>query len=174
MANRYLSRTLAVQTLYEWDFRRNDTTSIPEILSYNFHEFAPDFDDEGFAQQLIDGVLTNQEVIDHYIVQYAPEWPLDQITIVDRNILRLGIYEMVHDLNIPARVAINEAIELAKAYGGASSSKFVNGVLGSIYKHILPTIQEKEDRLAKIQEEKKLAELKKKEEQEKQSEAEKE
>ncbi len=158
MSNRYLSRTLVVQTLYEWDFRSKDRTLIPEILAYNFAEFAPDFNDNGFAERLIQGAIDHQEEIDTYITKYAPEWPLEQITIVDRNILRLGIYEMMYDEDIPAKVAINEAIELAKAYGGASSSKFVNGVLGSIYKKILPEIQEKEDRLEKLHQEKKIRE----------------
>lgn len=155
MSHRYLSRTLVVQTLYEWDFHHRDEKDIPEILEYNFSEFAPDFGDGGFAQALIDGVLRNRETIDRYITEYAPEWPLEAITIIDRTILRLGIYEMVYDDDIPARVAINEAIELAKAYGGQASSKFVNGVLGSIYKKILPLISEKEVRLEKVQEEKK-------------------
>ncbi|MDO8571464.1 MAG: transcription antitermination factor NusB [bacterium] len=158
MSNRYLSRTLVVQTLYEWDFRSKDASLIPEILAYNFNEFAPDFNDGGFSERLIQGVIDHQEEIDTSIVKYAPEWPLEQITIVDRNILRLGIYEMMYDEDIPAKVAINEAIELAKAYGGASSSKFVNGVLGSIYKNILPYIQEKEDRLEKLHQEKKSRE----------------
>ncbi len=166
MSNRYLSRTLAVQTLYELDFRsKYGPEDIVEILGYNFDEFAPDFDDEGFTKHLVDGVLQHKDQIDTFIKEYAPEWPLEQITIVDRNILRLGIYEMMYDLDIPARVAINEAIELAKAYGGASSSKFVNGVLGSIYKNILPHITEKEERLAKVQEEKKIAAEKAKDEQ---------
>ncbi|MBI4268567.1 transcription antitermination factor NusB [Candidatus Uhrbacteria bacterium] len=155
MSHRYLSRTLVVQTLYEWDFHHRDEKDIPEILEYNFSEFAPDFSDGGFAQALIDGVFRNRETIDRYITEYAPEWPLEAITIIDRTILRLGIYEMVYDDDIPARVAINEAIELAKAYGGQASSKFVNGVLGSIYKKILPLIAEKEARLEKVQEEKK-------------------
>ncbi len=155
MSNRYLSRTLAIQTLYEWDFQHRDTQKSDDILAYNFTEFAPDFDDEGFAKLLVGGVIAHIDDIDRTIVEYAPEWPLAQITIIDRTILRLGIYEMVYDQNIPARVAINESIELAKAYGGVSSSKFVNGVLGSIYKKILPMIHEKEDRLAKVQEEKK-------------------
>ncbi len=155
MSNRYTSRTLAVQTLYEWDFRGKDATLLPEVLEYNFSEFAPDFDDEGFARKLLDGVIEHVDEIDTFIVKYAPEWPLEQITTIDRNILRLGIYEMVYDLDIPARVAINESIELAKAYGGASSSKFVNGVLGSIYKHVLDDITEKEERLAAVYEEKK-------------------
>ena len=156
MSNRFLSRTLAVQTLYEWDFRGKSTDSISEVLDYNFQEFASNFDDGGFAQRLIQGILLHKNEIDTYITTFAPEWPLEQITIVDRNILRVGIYEIVYDQDIPARVAINEAIELAKTYGGVSSSKFVNGVLGSIYKNILPQIKEKEDRLLQIQEEKKI------------------
>jgi transcription antitermination protein NusB len=162
MSNRYLSRTLALQTLFEWDFREKESERMPDILTYNFEEFAPDFDDEGFANHLVDGVLAHIAEINEYIVKYAPEWPLEQITTIDRNVLRLGIYEMLFDPDIPARVAINESIELAKAYGGASSSKFVNGVLGSIYKNILPMIQEKEDRLAKVLEEKRIAEAAKK------------
>jgi transcription antitermination protein NusB len=154
MANRYLSRSLAVQTLYQWDFAGKDEKEINNILKYNFQEFAPDFNDEGFTQHLLDGVINKLDEIDEYIKKYAPEWPLEQITVIDRNILRLGIFEMIYDQDIPARVAINEAIELAKAYGGASSSKFVNGVLGSIYKDILPQIKEKEEKLAKILEEK--------------------
>lgn len=157
MSNRYTSRTLAVQTLYEWDFRNLQGDVIDEVLGYNFSEFAPDFDDEGFASRLIKGVITNRDEIDSFITTYAPEWPLDQITIIDRNILRLGVYEMVYDEEIPARVAINESIELAKAYGGASSSKFVNGVLGSIFKSVEDRIAAKEERLAHVYEEKKKA-----------------
>ncbi len=162
MANRYLSRSLVVQTLYEWDFRIHDREKVGDLIAYNFQEFAPDFSDDGFAKRLLEGVFAHQEAIDAFIIKYAPEWPLSQITIVDRNILRLGIYEMLYDPEIPARVAINEAIELAKAYGGPSSSKFVNGVLGSLYKDILPQIQEKEERLVKVQQEKKRVEEKKK------------
>jgi len=161
MANRYLSRSLAVQTLYEWDFRSYDREKASELIMYNFQEFAPEFNDDGFARHLVEGVLEHQEPIDAFIVQYAPEWPLAQITTIDRNILRLGIYEMVYDQDIPARVAINESIELAKAYGGPSSSKFINGVLGSLYKDILPQIQEKELRLEKTQKEKKQTKEKK-------------
>ncbi len=133
------------------------------MLDYNFQEFAPEFNDDGFSRHLVEGVLKHQEEIDAYIIKYAPEWPLEQITTVDRNILRLGIYEMVFDIDIPARVAINEAIEIAKAYGGPSSSKFINGVLGSLYKDVLPTIKAKEDQLAKLFEEKKRAIAEKKE-----------
>ncbi len=156
MANRFLSRTLVLQTLYEWDFRGKKKDLIPEILAYNFNEFAPEFNDDAFAQKLVDGVFEHLKDIDEFIVTFAPEWPLHQITVIDRNILRLGIYEMVYSQDIPARVAINESIELAKTYGGVSSSKFVNGVLGSIYKTVLPKIDGKEQKLKRIQEEKQL------------------
>jgi N utilization substance protein B len=155
MSHRYLSRTLAVQTLFELDFKGNEHASHRDILRYNFQEFAPDFHDDGFANELVQGVFDHKEEIDTYIKKYATEWPIEQITGVDRAILRLGIFEMIYHQQIPARVAINEAIEIAKAYGGAASSKFVNGVLGALYKDILPAIKEKEDRLLRVQEEKK-------------------
>ncbi len=155
MSNRYLSRTLALQTLYAWDFNGRDDSATDEELNYNFAEFAPQFADDGFALKTLKGILSNRQVIDEYIVKYAPDWPLEQITIIDRNILRLGIYEMLYDPDIPSRVAINESIELAKAYGGVSSSKFINGVLGSIYKDKLTDLKEKEDRLEKLQSERK-------------------
>lgn len=155
MSHRYLSRTLAVQTLFEFDFQEQGVAGVDEILRYNFQEFAPDFNDDGFAEELVKGVLEHKEEIDTYIQKYATEWPLEQITGIDRNILRLGIFEMIFHAQIPARVAINEAIEIAKAYGGAASSKFVNGVLGALYKDILPSIREKEERLEKVQAEKK-------------------
>lgn len=133
MSNRHLSRTIAVQTLYQWDF--NDKTGdILAIMKTNKESFAPEFDDQGFIEHLIKGVYDEHKEIDALIVKFAPEWPLDQITIVDRNVLRLGIFELRYDNNIPAKVAINEAIELAKAFGGESSGKFVNGVLGAVYK----------------------------------------
>ncbi len=134
MSNRHLARTIAMQTLYEWDFLGKPEGNLKEMLGYNAQEFAPDFDDHGFAMELVDGVLEHQEAIDKVIVEYAPEWPLDQITIVDRNILRLGVYELVYAGGIPSKVAINEAIELAKAFGGESSGRFVNGVLGAIFR----------------------------------------
>ncbi len=155
MSQRYLSRTLAVQTLFELDFHGYGHERAHEILEYNRAENAPALQDDGFAGELVRGVLERRGEIDEYIVKYATEWPLEQITLIDRNILRLGIFEMLYHQHIPARVAINEAIELAKSYGGASSSKFVNGVLGSLYKDILPQIKEKEERLQKVQDEKK-------------------
>lgn len=136
MSNRHLARTIALQTLYQWDFNGKPDGQLPEILSKNFHEFAPDFDDGGFAGRLVAGVATNRAAIDQEITSHAPEWPLEQITTVDRNVLRIGIYELKYDDDIPAKVAINESIELAKTFGGESSGKFVNGVLGTIYKEM--------------------------------------
>ncbi len=133
MSNRHLSRTIAVQTLYQWDFN-GKSDDINEVLRTNKESFAPEFDDQGFIEHLTKGVLEHVADIDAQIIKFAPEWPLDQITIVDRNVLRLGIFELRYDDKIPAKVAINEAIELAKAFGGESSGKFVNGVLGAVYK----------------------------------------
>lgn len=138
MANRHLSRTIAMQTLFAWDFNGQPETDLDVLAEQNFKQFAPDFDDHGFAIELIKGVVKNLKEIDNYIIQYATEWPLEQITIVDRNILRLGVYELVYDTNIPAKVAINEAIEVAKAFGGEASGKFINGVLGAIMKNMPP------------------------------------
>ncbi len=146
MANRHLSRSIAMQTLYEWDF--NSSTSlttgggkdkkIEEILERDINEFAPGLEDDQFARDLIKGVLENKKKIDEIIAKTAPEWPLEQVSLVDRNILRLGIYELLFGKReeVPPKVAINEAIELAKSFGGETSGKFVNGVLGTIYRAI--------------------------------------
>lgn len=137
MSNRHLARTLAMQTLFEWDFRKKDTTDVPSILEHNKGEFAPDFDDHGFSDRIIRGVMNHLQDIDGLITTFAPQWPIEQITVVDRNILRIGIFELKFSKGeVPPKVAINEAIELAKSFGGESSGKFVNGVLGSIYKQM--------------------------------------
>jgi N utilization substance protein B len=135
MANRHLSRTIAMQTLFVWDFN-NQKKDLKEIVKENFSNFAPEFDDGGFVEELVSGVFKNIKAIDDYIKKYAPEWPIDQITIIDRNVLRLGVYELVFSEKIPPKVAINEAIEVAKNFGGDSSGKFINGVLGSIYSNM--------------------------------------
>jgi N utilization substance protein B len=137
MSNRHLARTIALQVLYQWDFNGLNLELLEETIETNIKEFAPQFDDNGFIKNLINGVIKNQPEIDKLITTNAPEWPLDQITMVDRNVLRIGIHEMKFDPDIPEKVAINEAIELAKAFGGESSGKFVNGVLGTIYKEMV-------------------------------------
>jgi transcription antitermination protein NusB len=136
MSNRHLARTLAMQTLFLWDFQGKREKDLHEIMHEIFENFAPQFNDHGFSESLVVGVIDNLAVIDKYITKYATEWPLDQITIIDRNVLRIGIFELIFDEGIPAKVAINEAIEIAKAYGSESSGKFVNGVLGAIYKDL--------------------------------------
>jgi transcription antitermination protein NusB len=138
MANRHLLRSIAMQSLYEWDFRGKDEKKIDEVVKYIIGEFGPGIEDETFVFYLVRGVLKNRDKIDQLIEKCAPEWPLDQVTVTDRNILRLGIFELVFGNyeEVPPKVAINEAIELAKTYGGESSGRFVNGVLGTIYREM--------------------------------------
>lgn len=149
MANRHLSRSIVLQTLFEWDFSlkekggeiRNDNSEYEEIkkaLSRNLKEFAPGLEDDNFVFSLIDQVLKKRIVIDEIIETSAPDWPIDKISVVDRNILRIGLTELLFGdrKEVPPKVAINEAIELAKTFGGENSGKFVNGVLGAVYKEI--------------------------------------
>jgi transcription antitermination protein NusB len=136
MSNRHLARTIAMQSLFLWDFS-GKSADLSDVITRNFTNFAPNFDDNGFTHRLVEGAVKNLVDIDKYITRYATEWPLDQITIVDRNILRIGVYELVIDKDIPEKVAINEAIEIAKTFGGESSGKFVNGVLGAIYNDLV-------------------------------------
>lgn len=138
MSNRHLARSIAMQTLYQWDFKGRPTAVLQAIIEQNFIEFGSDLEEEKqFIIDTVNGVINNLEKIDQIISQYAPDWPLEQITIVDRNVLRIGIYELKFNEQIPAKVAINEAIELAKSYGGQSSGKFINGVLGAVYKDMV-------------------------------------
>ncbi len=138
MANRHLSRSIVLQTLFEWDLNDIDKKAIGEVLERNVSEFAPNKTDAPFMERLLDGVLQKQTEIDQVIEKAAPDWPIDRISPVDRNILRLGLYELLFAdrAEVPAKVAINEAIELAKQFGGENSSRFVNGVLGAVYKEI--------------------------------------
>ncbi len=138
MLNRHLSRSIVLQTLFEWDFKEEEKTNIFDILDYNLKEFAIISEENLFAKSLITGILKEKENLDNIIQQAAPQWPIDKISIVDRNILRIGIYELLFSdkQEVPPKVAINEAIELAKAFGGENSGKFVSGVLGTIYKEL--------------------------------------
>lgn len=138
MANRHLSRSIAIQTLFEVDFRSYDSGKAREILERNAAEFAAGMADISFMKNLVSGILGKKEDLDRIIVKAAPDWPLEKIGCLDRNALRLGLYELLFaDKNeVPPKVAINEAIEIAKTFGGENSGKFVNGVLGSVYKEI--------------------------------------
>ena len=138
MANRHLSRSIVLQSLFEWDLNDIDKKDVPAVLARNVEEFAPNKTDLPFMEKLLDGVLQKQTELDLIIEKAAPDWPIDRISPVDRNILRLGLYELLFSdrSEVPAKVAINEAIELAKQFGGENSSRFVNGVLGAVYKEI--------------------------------------
>lgn len=144
MSNRHLARTIALQTLFAWDFNGRDDDNLENLIADNFSNFAPQFDDGGFVKNLVYGVKDKITEIDQHIIKYATEWPLDQITAVDRNILRLGMYELIFT-EIPPRVAINESIEIAKSFGGDSSGKFINGVLGALYADE-PEIQKRDNK----------------------------
>ena len=138
MANRHLSRSIVLQSLFEWDLNTVEKNKIGEVLLRNVTEFAPNKSDMPFMEHLLDGVLQKQKELDLVIEKAAPEWPIDRISPVDRNILRVGLYELLFAdrSEVPAKVAINEAIELAKQFGGDNSGRFVNGVLGAVYKEL--------------------------------------
>jgi len=138
MANRHLSRSIVLQTLFEWDFLPVHKGEIKDVLKRNLKEFAPGYEDDVFVFSLINQVFKKRKVIDEIIEKAAPDWPLDKISIIDRNILRIGLAELLFGdrKEVPPKVAINEAIELAKTFGGENSSKFINGVLGAVYKEI--------------------------------------
>src|SRR3989339_1527689 len=144
MANRHLSRSIVLQALFEWDFMPDKKGSNPtpeevrDVLKRNLKEFAPGFEDDTFAFSLIEQVLKKRATVDEIIEKAAPDWPIDRISIIDRNILRIGLTELLFGdrKEVPPKVAINEAIELAKTFGGENSGKFVNGVLGAVYKEI--------------------------------------
>lgn len=139
MANRHLSRSVVMQTLFEWDFNgMKEGVDVINLLSRNAQEFAPKTGDTPFMRKLLGGVIEKRPDLDLIIEKAAPEWPIQKISPVDRNILRLGLFELLFAdrSEVPAKVAINEAIELAKSFGGENSSKFVNGVLGAVYKEI--------------------------------------
>ena len=138
MANRHLSRSIAMQSLYEWDFKGMEGDKLDKIVKQNTKEFGPGIEESDFVFKIVHGVVENLSKLDKIIEKSAPEWPVDQITIVDRNVLRIGLYELLmgNRKEVPPKVAINEAIELAKTFGGESSGKFINGVLGTIYREI--------------------------------------
>jgi N utilization substance protein B len=138
MANRHLSRSIVLQTLFEWDFSVSKDMTLEEMLDRNIEEFGPGLNDEDFISEIFFGVIKKKTIIDEIIEKAAPDWPIDKISVVDRNILRIGLYELLFGdrTQVPPKVAINEAIELAKSFGGENSSRFINGVLGGVYKEI--------------------------------------
>lgn len=138
MANRHLARSVVLQTLFEWDFNGMAIDNPSSILERNIEEFAPGMKDQTFVRGLFDLTLKKYSLIDEIIGKAAPDWPMEKIAIVDRNVLRIGLAELLFGSKdeVPPKVAINEAIELAKTFGGEKSGKFVNGVLGAVYKEM--------------------------------------
>jgi len=138
MATRHLCRQIVLQSLYEWDFY-NQKENLTKVVERNLQEFGPGIDEPEFVWKIVKGVIEHLKEIDKIIEKAAPEWPLNQIAIIDRNVLRIGLYELIYadKQEVPEKVAINEAIELAKNYGGPNSGKFINGVLGTVYKEIM-------------------------------------
>ena len=137
-ANRHLGRIVALQTLYEQDFRREceDNDLVPnEVLERNIARYSETIDDKGFIEELVHGVDAHREALDDIVRPVAPEWPIEQIARMDRTILHIGVYELTYNKSVPPKVVINEAVELAKAFGGENSSKFINGVLGTVLRN---------------------------------------
>src|SRR3989338_11024603 len=138
MSQRHLSRSIVLQTLFEWDFEKRSIEEIRTIFEKNITEFAQGSNDRPFMERLLNLVLDKQKDLDNLIAKAAPDWPLEKIAPVDRNILRIGLAELLFAdrKEVPPKVAINEAIELAKQFGGETSGRFINGVLGAVYKEM--------------------------------------
>ncbi len=134
-SNRHLGRIIALQTLYEQELRREAgdvNFDITAVLDRNIFRYREMVDDTDFIKQLVIGVSEHAEELDAQLQPVAPEWPIDQIARMDRLVLRIGLYELQNEADVPPKVVINEAVELAKAFGGDNSSKFINGVLGTL------------------------------------------
>jgi len=138
MANRHLARSVVLQTLFEWDTSHRSDADATAALQRNVEEFGGDDTDRPFMEALLQGVLAKRADLDLVITKAAPDWPLERIAPVDRNILRIGLYELLFAdrSQVPAKVAINEAFELAKVFGGDSAGRFVNGAPGAGYKEL--------------------------------------
>lgn len=138
-SNRHLGRIIALQTLYEYEFRMfaGDTKlKLDAILKRNIARYKKTVDDTPFIERVVKGVIANQDSLDVTLQPIAPEWPIDQIARIDRMILRIGLYELTYGTDTPSKVVINEAVELAKGFGGENSSKFINGVLGTAHRNL--------------------------------------
>jgi len=137
MASRHLARSITLQSLFEWDFSQRNF-DLNKIMRRNIEKFGGVFDEQDFVKFLANGVAKNLEKIDKIIQDSAPERPLEQLSAIDRNVLRVGLFELLYEdkKEVPPKVAINEAIELAKSFGGESSGRFINGVLGTVYKEM--------------------------------------
>lgn len=139
-SNRHLGRIVALQTLYEYEFRHTDEipVAVSAVIERNLERYKDEIGDTGFVGELVRGVISHLGELDGHIQPLAPDWPLEQVARVDRTVLRIGMYELLYCKDsVPARVAINEAVELAKSFGSDNSSKFINGVLGTAYRTLV-------------------------------------
>lgn len=138
MSHRHVSRSLCIQALFVWDFNGYHNDTLPETIGYIMREFGAGIDDATFVEEIIQGVVAKRPLLDEIIQKAAPEWPIEKIGLVDRNVLRLGLYELLfgNQKEVPPKVALNEAIELGKIFGGEKTGKFINGVLGAVYKEM--------------------------------------
>ena len=140
-SNRHLGRIVALQTIYEYEFRTqvgDQTVRAEEILTRNLGKYKSSVEDTDFVRALVDGVIAKMTELDDTLRPLAPEWPIEQIARIDRTVLRLGLYELLHSKDsVPPKFAINEAVELAKAFGSDNSGKFVNGVLGTAFRTLI-------------------------------------
>lgn len=149
-SNRHLGRIVALQTLYEYEFRTqvdDQTACFRDILRRNLQKYKSSVDDTAFVEALVAGVVEHQSELDELLTPLAPEWPLDRIARIDRAVLRLGMYELRYSPSVPPKVVINEAVELAKAFGSDNSGKFVNGVLGTAYRTLSEDADDEEKQL---------------------------
>lgn len=144
-SNRHLGRIIAFQTLYEYDFHGGTKSDlvVDDVLTRNLSQYEDVVEDQKFVKDLVLGTLKHQTKLDNAIGPAAPDWPVEQIARVDKVVLRLALYELIIKKDVPPKVAINEAVEIAKSFGGENSSKFVNGVLGTIYREQSPTPKKK-------------------------------
>ncbi len=136
-SNRHLGRIVALQTLYEEDFRRecgDEAFDLSPVLTRNIQRYSESLDDQEFVRRLVADVSAQAQQLDDILQPLAPDWPIDQIARMDRIVLRIGLYELQNPNDVPPKVAINEAVELAKSFGGENSSKFINGVLGTYWR----------------------------------------
>jgi len=152
-SNRHLGRIITLQTLYEKDFRQSTEDAsfdLDAVLARNIARYEAAVDDKAFIERLVRGVAEHEQELDVILQPIAPEWPIAQIARMDRIILRIGLYELNFEKDVPSKVVINEAVELAKAFGNENSSKFINGVLGTALRKLQPeSSNEQEDKVDK-------------------------
>ena len=148
MKSRTKARSIALQVLYEVDISGHQPGN---VLVNRFDRLRMDDTHKQFISDIVSGVVKYKTVLDEFIADFAPDWPLDQVAVIDRNLLRLSLWEISVYQKTPVKVVVNEAVELAKIYGSEGSSRFINGVLGGLIDNIeeitfnMEILQDEED-----------------------------